>query len=160
MTELKQKRMRLVDYCQDLKKALKQSVQGKENQFPGRSNLKKQGKYKEINRKNLMPVSHEVMVEGFLHVVSEASRGFPTFHRSLSIHHGLRLLESHQSNRASRVSRYKLFGIFLFSNIFFFLILVFPPNHETYMGSLDFDLMLYLILCLSYSCVILFCMSF
>ncbi|XP_010265809.1 PREDICTED: IRK-interacting protein-like isoform X2 [Nelumbo nucifera] len=73
LVELKQKLEYLESYCEELKKALKQSVPEKEVPVPEKSsNLLKRGKSADGNSETLMPVSHEVMVEGFLQIVSEA----------------------------------------------------------------------------------------
>ncbi|XP_010257382.1 PREDICTED: IRK-interacting protein [Nelumbo nucifera] len=70
---LKHKLEYLEAYCEELKKALKQAMLGKDAQVPEKSiNLLKRGKSIDGNGDNLMPVSHEVMVEGFLQIVSEA----------------------------------------------------------------------------------------
>jgi hypothetical protein len=64
--ELKQKLEYLEGYCEELKKALKQAMQAKESPLCD----EKLG-----NGENLMmpmPVSEDVMVEGFLQIVSES----------------------------------------------------------------------------------------
>jgi hypothetical protein len=71
--ELTNKLVSLEGYCEELKKALKQAVNGKNIQAADRSNLSKRTKSISIARdNNYLPVSHEVMIEGFLQVVSEA----------------------------------------------------------------------------------------
>ncbi|XP_073098463.1 IRK-interacting protein isoform X2 [Elaeis guineensis] len=70
--ELVQKLASLETYCEELKKALKQAVQAKDTQVLDRPNLSKRTKSISSSRDNLIPVSHEVMVEGFLQIVSEA----------------------------------------------------------------------------------------
>ncbi|KAF3319826.1 IRK-interacting protein [Carex littledalei] len=71
--ELTNKLFSLEAYCEELKKALKQAVNAKNVQAVDRSNLSKRTKSISIARdNNYLPVSHEVMVEGFLQVVSEA----------------------------------------------------------------------------------------
>ncbi|XP_062017579.1 IRK-interacting protein isoform X2 [Rosa rugosa] len=73
--ELKQKLEYLETYCEELKKALRQATHANKNfqmpenigNFPNRP-----GKSSDGNAENLMPVSEEVMVEGFLQIVSEA----------------------------------------------------------------------------------------
>ncbi|ERN11682.1 hypothetical protein AMTRI_Chr03g139160 [Amborella trichopoda] len=99
MTELKQKLASLESYCEELKLALKQAVQGKETQVPERPNLTKKGKGMETLKENPMPVSHEVMVEGFLQVVSEARLSAKQFSRTLVTH-----LESTDENFRERIS--------------------------------------------------------
>uniref|UniRef100_A0A803KQJ4 Uncharacterized protein n=1 Tax=Chenopodium quinoa TaxID=63459 RepID=A0A803KQJ4_CHEQI len=59
--ELRRKLENLESYCEDLKKALRQAVTKREKPSDGRS-----------NEDSEMPVSEEVMVEGFLQIVSEA----------------------------------------------------------------------------------------
>ncbi|KAJ4969999.1 hypothetical protein NE237_003098 [Protea cynaroides] len=82
--ELKQKLEYLETYCEELKKALKQTTQGKDTQVPERpGNLLKRGKSIDGNSENLMPVSHEVMVEGFLQIVSEARLSVKQFCKTL-----------------------------------------------------------------------------
>nr|XP_011461926.1 PREDICTED: uncharacterized protein LOC101311657 isoform X2 [Fragaria vesca subsp. vesca] len=74
--ELKQKLEYLETYCEELKKALRQATHGNKNfqmpetigNFPNRPG----GKSSNGIAENLMPVSEEVMVEGFLQIVSEA----------------------------------------------------------------------------------------
>ncbi|KAJ3707398.1 hypothetical protein LUZ61_011103 [Rhynchospora tenuis] len=71
--DLTNKLVSLEAYCEELKKALKQAVNAKNVQAVDRSNLSKRTKSTSIARDhNFLPVSHEVMVEGFLQVVSEA----------------------------------------------------------------------------------------
>ncbi|CAN6453663.1 unnamed protein product [Victoria cruziana] len=82
--ELKQKLSHLETYCEDLKQALKRAVQGKDALVPERPNLSKKGKNGgNSNKDNSMPVSHEVMVEGFLQIVSEARLSMKQFCRTL-----------------------------------------------------------------------------
>lgn len=81
--ELRQKLMSLEVYCEELKKALKQAVQGKNSQVLERPNLSKRTKSISGSRDNLMPVSHEVMVEGFLQMVSEARLSVKQFCKTL-----------------------------------------------------------------------------
>uniref|UniRef100_A0A803NC67 Uncharacterized protein n=1 Tax=Chenopodium quinoa TaxID=63459 RepID=A0A803NC67_CHEQI len=59
--ELRKKLENLESYCEELKKALRQAVSKREKTSDGRS-----------NEDSEMPVSEEVMVEGFLQIVSEA----------------------------------------------------------------------------------------
>ncbi|XP_026662153.2 IRK-interacting protein [Phoenix dactylifera] len=70
--ELRQKLASLETYCEEMKKALKQAVQAKDTQVLGGPNLSKRAKSISGSRDNLIPVSLEVMVEGFLQIVSEA----------------------------------------------------------------------------------------
>lgn len=82
--ELKQKLQHLETYCEDLKKALRQAMLGKDSQV-----LEKLGNLpiKEIsidgNGENYMPVSEEIMVEGFLQIVSEARLSVKQFCKTL-----------------------------------------------------------------------------
>ncbi|XAR62376.1 hypothetical protein NMG60_11017108 [Bertholletia excelsa] len=71
--ELSQKLSYLETYCEELKKALRQAVQTKESRLPEKlENLTRKGKAVDKDEENQMPVSKEVMVEGFLQIVSEA----------------------------------------------------------------------------------------
>ncbi|KAM1392876.1 hypothetical protein ACFX2I_028795 [Malus domestica] len=71
--ELKQKMDYLETYCEELKRALRQATHTKNSQIPEKlGNFPKSGKSNDGNAENLMPVSEEVMVEGFLQIVSEA----------------------------------------------------------------------------------------
>ncbi|KAG1363868.1 IRK-interacting protein [Cocos nucifera] len=70
--ELVQKLASLETYCEELKKALKQAIQAKDTRVLDRPNLSKRTKSINGSKDNLIPVSHEVMVEGFLQIVSEA----------------------------------------------------------------------------------------
>lgn len=73
MGDLRQKLEHLETYCEELKKALRQAAQTKSSQVIAKlGNLSKQGKSIDGNGENLMPVSEEAMVEGFLQMVSEA----------------------------------------------------------------------------------------
>ncbi|KAM2669673.1 hypothetical protein EV1_005693 [Malus domestica] len=70
--ELKQKMDYLETYCEELKRALRQATHTK-IQIPEKlGNFPKSGKSNDGNAENLMPVSEEVMVEGFLQIVSES----------------------------------------------------------------------------------------
>ncbi|XP_020267971.1 IRK-interacting protein isoform X2 [Asparagus officinalis] len=73
--DLQQKLMSLESYCEDLKKALKHAVQGKDTT--------KRAKSISVVKDNSMPVSQEVMVEGFLQVVSEARLSVKQFCKTL-----------------------------------------------------------------------------
>ncbi|CAL0334125.1 unnamed protein product [Lupinus luteus] len=68
--ELKQKLEYLENYCGELKKALKEGMKARDSQVCEQlNNLPQRGK---SFHENLMPVSEEVMVEGFLQIVSES----------------------------------------------------------------------------------------
>ncbi|KAL9248400.1 hypothetical protein vseg_021725 [Gypsophila vaccaria] len=69
--ELTKKLETLESYCEELKKALKQTVTA--NSSSKRGNLS-----------DLMPVSEEVMIEGFLQIVSEARLSVKQFCKTLS----------------------------------------------------------------------------
>ncbi|KAL5219920.1 hypothetical protein ABZP36_024633 [Zizania latifolia] len=73
--ELTTKLVSLEGYCSELKKALKQATRAK-NII---SHSKRSGRSLDISRDNSMPVSHEVMVEGFLQIVSEARLSIKQF---------------------------------------------------------------------------------
>ncbi|XP_073014472.1 IRK-interacting protein [Typha latifolia] len=79
--QLTDKLMSLESYCEELKKALKQAVHTKNTQVLDRPNLSK--RTKSVSRDNPMPVSHEVMVEGFLQIVSEARLSVKQFCKAL-----------------------------------------------------------------------------
>ncbi|XP_057473118.1 IRK-interacting protein-like [Actinidia eriantha] len=84
--ELKQKLEYLETYCGELKKALRQQQQQpptKDSQVPEMIENLRRGKSIDGNRENLMPVSEEVMVEGFLQVVSEARLSVKQFCKTL-----------------------------------------------------------------------------
>ncbi|XP_024018511.1 IRK-interacting protein [Morus notabilis] len=83
--ELRQKLECLETYCEELKKALRQATQGKNNSLPPEKlgSFPKGGKSVEGNGENLMPVSEEVMVEGFLQIVSEARLSVKQFCKTL-----------------------------------------------------------------------------
>ncbi|KAF8403866.1 hypothetical protein HHK36_011972 [Tetracentron sinense] len=82
--ELKQKLDHLETYCEELKKALKKTVQGKHVQVPEwPGNLPKRGASIDGNRDSYMPISHEAMVEGFLQIVSEARLSVKQFCKTL-----------------------------------------------------------------------------
>ncbi|KAF5725493.1 hypothetical protein HS088_TW23G00215 [Tripterygium wilfordii] len=70
LSELKRKLEYLENYCEELKRALKQAMHAKESQ--NLANFQRRGKPIDGNGDNSMPVSEEVMVEGFLQIVSEA----------------------------------------------------------------------------------------
>ncbi|XP_052175697.1 IRK-interacting protein [Diospyros lotus] len=82
--ELKQKLEYLEAYCEELKKALRQAMQTKDSQVRETlGNLPKRGKSIDGNVDTLMPVSEEVMVEGFLQIVSEARLSVKQFCKTL-----------------------------------------------------------------------------
>ncbi|KAL3647614.1 hypothetical protein CASFOL_008582 [Castilleja foliolosa] len=73
--ELSRKLEYLETYCEELKKALKQV-----NIFP------KKGKLNDGDEENSMPVSEEVMIEGFLQIASEARLSVKQFCKTLVKH--------------------------------------------------------------------------
>ncbi|KAL6644566.1 hypothetical protein ACP70R_016174 [Stipagrostis hirtigluma subsp. patula] len=73
--ELTSKLMNLEAYCSELKKALKQATSTKNMQ----SHSKRSTRSVAASRDNSLPVSHEVMVEGFLQIVSEARLSIKQF---------------------------------------------------------------------------------
>lgn len=77
MGELEQKLEHLETYCVELKQALRQATQTKENDSQV---LETHGNLNSIND---MPVSEEVMVEGFLQVVSEARLSVKQYSKTL-----------------------------------------------------------------------------
>lgn len=81
--ELQQKLVTLESYCEELKKSLKQAVQ--EQGKPVLDTLKRTKPIISNHscNENSMPVSHEVMVEGFLQIVSEARLSVKHFCRTL-----------------------------------------------------------------------------
>ncbi|XP_042512382.1 IRK-interacting protein isoform X2 [Macadamia integrifolia] len=83
--ELKQKLEYLETYCEELKKSVKQTlVHGRDTQVPENpSNLAKGVKSIDGNGENAMLVRHEVMVEGFLQIVSEARLSVKQFCKTL-----------------------------------------------------------------------------
>ncbi|XP_044506833.1 IRK-interacting protein-like [Mangifera indica] len=82
--ELKQRLEYLESYCEELKKALRQATNLKGSQFPENpGNFPWRGKSIGGNSENLTPVSEEVMVEGFLQIVSEARLSVKQFCKTL-----------------------------------------------------------------------------
>ncbi|KAL7126857.1 hypothetical protein ABFS83_14G214300 [Erythranthe nasuta] len=82
LSELNQKLEYLETYCEELKKALKQAVQFKiSDQLPVEKLVNIP--HKSGNGENSMPVSEEVMVEGFLQIVSEARLSVKQFCKTL-----------------------------------------------------------------------------
>ncbi|KAL2487943.1 hypothetical protein Fot_41235 [Forsythia ovata] len=81
---LSQKLEYLETYCEELKKALRQAVETKNSQPAEKLwNLPQRGKSIDGNPENSMPVSEEVMVEGFLQIVSEARLSVKQFCKTL-----------------------------------------------------------------------------
>ncbi|OIT08703.1 PREDICTED: IRK-interacting protein-like [Nicotiana attenuata] len=71
--ELKEKLEYLETYCEELKKALRQAKQSKDSQVSKMLiDLPRRGKSMDGDGENTIPVSEEVMVEGFLQMVSES----------------------------------------------------------------------------------------
>ncbi|RZR99340.1 hypothetical protein BHM03_00028859 [Ensete ventricosum] len=81
--ELQRKLVNLETYCEELKKALKQAAHVKSCQVTDRPNLPKRTKTSGCVKDELMPVSHEVMVEGFLQIVSETRLSIKQFCKML-----------------------------------------------------------------------------
>ncbi|KAI3449921.1 hypothetical protein Pfo_006586 [Paulownia fortunei] len=82
--ELSQKLEYLETYCEELKKALRQAVQVKNSQPAEKlTNLPKRGKSVDGKAENSLPVSEDVMVEGFLQIVSEARLSVKQFCKTL-----------------------------------------------------------------------------
>ncbi|TVU01076.1 hypothetical protein EJB05_53466 [Eragrostis curvula] len=73
--ELTSKLVSLEAYCSELKKALKQATSSKNFQSHSKRSARSVG----VSRDNSLPVSHEVMVEGFLQIVSEARLSIKQF---------------------------------------------------------------------------------
>ncbi|CAL9110773.1 unnamed protein product [Musa textilis] len=82
--ELQQKLITLETHCEGLKKALlKQTKHVKNDQVLDRPNLSTRTKSSGGIKDELMPVGHEVMVEGFLQMVSEARLSIKQFCKML-----------------------------------------------------------------------------
>lgn len=84
--ELRQKMEYLESYCEELKKALKQTMQAKDSQLLEElklSNLPQRGKSIDGNVENSLPVNEEVMIEGFLQIVSESRLSVKQFCKTL-----------------------------------------------------------------------------
>ncbi|XP_022731183.1 IRK-interacting protein-like [Durio zibethinus] len=82
--ELKQKLEYLETYCEELKKALRQATQTKDSQINEKlGNFPRRRKSIDENGEKLMPVSEDVMVEGFLQIVSEARLSVKQFCKTL-----------------------------------------------------------------------------
>lgn len=128
--ELKQKLEYLESYCEELKKALRQAVQAKDSHVHEKlNNLPKRGKGKSFdgnNAENAMPVSEEVMVEGFLQIVSEARLSVKQFCKALisqieetdhSLTHNLnQLLQPYKLSLTSKYSKAVLYHFEAFIN--------------------------------------------
>ncbi|KAK4737064.1 hypothetical protein R3W88_000761 [Solanum pinnatisectum] len=82
--ELKQKLEYLETYCEELKKALRQAIQTKESQVSNMLiDLPRRGVSTDGGGENTIPVSEEVMVEGFLQIVSESRLSVKQFCKTL-----------------------------------------------------------------------------
>ncbi|KAK9022007.1 hypothetical protein V6N11_002306 [Hibiscus sabdariffa] len=82
--ELKQKLECLETYCEELRNALRQATQTKDSQISEKlEDCPRKGKAIDVNEQNLMPVSEEVMAEGFLQIVSEARLSVKQFCKTL-----------------------------------------------------------------------------
>lgn len=82
--ELKQKLEYLETYCEELKKALRQAIQATESPVSSKlRNFPKSGKSIDGDGENMIPVSDEVMLEGFLQVVSESRLSVKHFCKTL-----------------------------------------------------------------------------
>ncbi|KAF1897312.1 hypothetical protein Lal_00035015 [Lupinus albus] len=84
LRELKQKLEYLESYCEELKKASKQAMNARDSQLCEQlNNLPPRGKSFHENGESLMPVSEEVMVEGFLQIVSESRLSVKQFCKTI-----------------------------------------------------------------------------
>ncbi|XP_055818605.1 IRK-interacting protein-like [Solanum dulcamara] len=82
--ELKKKLEYLETYCEELKKALRQAIQAKDSQVSNMLiDLPRRGKSTDGDGENVIPVSEEVMVEGFLQIVSESRLSVKQFCKTL-----------------------------------------------------------------------------
>ncbi|KAF5186880.1 Irk-interacting protein [Thalictrum thalictroides] len=82
--ELKDKLEHLETHCEELKKGLKQAIQGKDSQVLERlGDIPKIGKSVDEKNGRGMPLSHEEMVEGFLQIVAEARLSVKQFCKTL-----------------------------------------------------------------------------
>ncbi|KAK7262553.1 hypothetical protein RJT34_30127 [Clitoria ternatea] len=129
--ELKQKLEYLESYCEELKKALGQAMRKKDSQLCDQlSNLPSRGKSFEGNGENSMPVSEEVMVEGFLQMVSESRLSVKQFCKTLINHieetdHSLTenlnlLLQPYKLSLSSKYSKAVLYHFEAFINQSFY----------------------------------------
>lgn len=85
--EMKQKLAYLETYYDEMKKALKQAMQGKEIQVLDQPPvLTKRSKSINGSRESSIPIIHEAMVEGFLQMVSEARISVKHFSKCLICH--------------------------------------------------------------------------
>ncbi|RWW09561.1 hypothetical protein GW17_00026941 [Ensete ventricosum] len=118
--ELQQKLISLEIHCEELKKALKQTQHAKNDQVLNRLNLSTRTKSSGGIKDDLMPVSHEVMVEGFLQMVSETRLSIKHFCKMLihqieetdcNLMEKLNLLQPHRiasSNKYSKALTYHI----------------------------------------------------
>ncbi|KAG0467366.1 hypothetical protein HPP92_018946 [Vanilla planifolia] len=83
IADLQQKLTSLESYCEELKKALKQTVHQKEKLQPNISRRTKLVGNHHSTTDNSLPVSHGVMLEGFLQIVSEARLSVKHFCKNL-----------------------------------------------------------------------------
>ncbi|CAN4123841.1 unnamed protein product [Withania somnifera] len=82
--DLKQKLEYLETYCEELKKALRQAIQAKGSQPSNMLiDLPRRMKSTDGDGDNTIPVSEEVMVEGFLQIVSESRQSLKQFCKTL-----------------------------------------------------------------------------
>ncbi|KAG4961411.1 hypothetical protein JHK87_038044 [Glycine soja] len=83
--ELKQKLEYVESYCEELKKALRQAILTRETTFSEKLNSPPQRGTPPFdgNGENLMPVGEDVMVEGFLQIVSESRLSVKQFCKTL-----------------------------------------------------------------------------
>ncbi|KAF3670673.1 putative receptor-like protein 12-like [Capsicum annuum] len=82
--ELKQKLEYLETYCEELKKALRQAIQATESPISSKlRNFPKIGKSIDGDGENMIPVSEDVMLEGFLQIVSESRLSVKQFCKTL-----------------------------------------------------------------------------
>ncbi|OWM69219.1 hypothetical protein CDL15_Pgr025406 [Punica granatum] len=82
--ELRQKLEYLETYCEGLKRALRQATPAKDMQNPEKPVMfPSKGKPFNSNGENAMPVTEEVMTEGFLQIVSEARLSIKQFCKTL-----------------------------------------------------------------------------
>ncbi|PKA51064.1 hypothetical protein AXF42_Ash010504 [Apostasia shenzhenica] len=103
LRELQQKLASLETYCEELKKALKQALHGNDKPSSNSS-----VKTKLISS---LPVSHEVMVEGFLQIVSESRLSVKHFCKILINHLDEPLKLSHQINLENKTSKCVLYHL-------------------------------------------------
>ncbi|WOL12054.1 IRK-interacting protein [Canna indica] len=99
LRDLQQKLINLETYCEELKKVLKKSVNVKSCQDLDKSKLSKRMKANGSSKDYSMPVSQEVMVEGFLQIVSEARLSVREFCKTL-----IHLIEEANDDLAEKLS--------------------------------------------------------